>query len=286
MQNLLDFLRKYSYIFLFLILEVVGFTLLFRYNSYQGSVWFSSANTAVATIDRIYADAIAYIYLGENNDALTQQLTQLQLENERLREEVKKANINVSYTDSATAVALHAYKRQSALITSNGIGRDHFLVIDRGSQDGIRPEMGVVSGAGIVGVTYLCGEHYSLVIPVINRKSSISCRVRGQEYFGFLQWEGQSNMEAYLDDIPRYAKIKVGEKIETSGYSAVFPPGIFVGTIRKIQNAPDGQSFRLHITLGENFGKLRNVSVLTTPYKTEIDSLKSAARQLELQQTE
>ncbi|MCI6643271.1 MAG: rod shape-determining protein MreC [Alloprevotella sp.] len=285
MQHLLDFLRKYSHVFLFLFLEVLSLTLLFRYNSYQGSVWFSSVNTAVASIDRWYADALAYLHLGENNAELTQEIVRLQTENELLRKQMQEAQGGTPISDSTMLATLQTYSRIPALVTSNGVGVDNYLVIDRGVLDGIQPEMGVVSGTGIVGIVYLAGPHYSLVMPVTNAKSSISCRIRGQEYFGYLLWDGKNRHEAYVDDIPRYAKVKVGEKIETSGYSAVFPPGLFVGTIRKIENAPDGQSFRLRINLGTDFSRLRHVSVVTTPYKAEIDTLKRTAEQLDSLQT-
>lgn len=78
---------------------------------------------------------------------------------------------------------------------------------------------------------------------------------------------------AYVDDIPRYARVKKGEAVETSGYSSVFPPGIFVGRIRSISNSPDGQSYKLDVTLGTNFANLRDVEVVATPYKAEIDTL-------------
>lgn len=282
MQNLLDFLRKYSFVFLFFILETISLALLFRFNSYQGSVWFSSANAAVATVDRWYAEMMSYFYLHENNARLTSRLAQLQLENSLLRKKMQDAGVNTTIADSIMRVALADYTRIPAIITSNSTKLiNNYLVIDRGSADGVRPEMGVIAGTGVVGIVYLCGAHYSLVIPVINKKSSISCRVRGQAYFGYLQWDGRSPRKAYVDDIPRYAKFKVGDKIETSGYSAVFPPGILVGTISKIENAPDGQSFRLLVDLSTDFSAVRDVSVITTPYKQEVDTLRTEAAHLD-----
>ena len=106
-----------------------------------------------------------------------------------------------------------------------------------------------------------------------NSKSSISCRVRGQNYFGYLQWDGASTRMAYVDDIPRYAKARKGSVVETSGYSSVFPPGIFVGRVHHVSNSSDGQSYRLDVVLGNDLGNLRDVSVVATPYKAEIDSL-------------
>ena len=173
---------------------------------------------------------------------------------------------------------LEGYTLLPAKVVSNSAERaDNYLVIDKGEDDGVKPEMGVVGGGGVVGIVYLTGKHHSLVIPVTNRKSSISCRVRGQNYFGYLQWDGRSMISAFVDDVPRYAKVQLNQAVETSGYSAVFPPGIFVGRIHKISNSADGQSYRLDVTLGTNFANLRDVSVVATPYNAEIDTLRANA---------
>lgn len=274
MHNLLDFVRKYSYFFLFILLEVASLALLFRFNSYQGSVWFSAANSAVARIDGFYGNTLAYINLNEVNKDLTARNIQLQREAELLRSQLHQFTKDTTLTEQIIHEKLKDYTMIPATVVSNSNERDNnYLVIDKGTIDGIKPEMGVVGGGGVVGIVYLTAPHHSLVIPVTNRKSSISCRVRGQSYFGYLQWDGSSMRRAYVDDIPRYARVKKGEAVETSGYSSVFPPGIFVGRIRSISNSPDGQSYKLDVTLGTNFANLRDVEVVATPYKAEIDTL-------------
>lgn len=280
MNNLLDFIRKYCYVLLFLLFETFSFVLLFRFNSYQGSVWFSAANSGVAAAGGLYDDVRAYLHLKDVNRELTDQNLALQRETELLRQALKDATKDSTVTEKLMHDRLKGFELIPATVVSNSAERaDNYLVIDKGTQHGVRPEMGVVSGGGVVGIVYLAGPNYSLVIPVTNRKSSISCRVRGQNYFGYLQWDGQSMLSAYVDDVPRYAKVRVNQAVETSGYSAVFPPGIFVGRIRQIRNSADGQSYRLDITLGTNFANLRDVSVVATPYKAEIDTLQAHARQ-------
>ena len=133
----------------------------------------------------------------------------------------------------------------------------------------------------MVGIVYYTGPRYSLVLPAINPKSSISCRIRGHRFFGYLSWEGGSPIHAYVNDIPRYARLKPGEVVETSGYSSIFPPGIFVGRIRSIENAPDGISYRLGVTLGTDFGRLRDVSVVASEHRPEIDTLRAKALRAE-----
>ncbi len=281
-SNLLDFVSKYSYAFLFVILETLSMILLFRFNSFQGSVWFSAANSMVTGVNGAYTNVIGFFNLQQVNRQLTDQNIALQRETEILRQALNSATKDTTMTEKLMREKLNGYAMVPATVVSNSSERtNNYLVIDRGETDGIRPEMGVVGGGGVVGIVYLTGPHHSLVIPVTNRKSSISCRVRGQNYFGYLQWDGASMLSAYVDDVPRYARVKVGQAIETSGYSAVFPPGIFVGRVSKISNSADGQSYRLDVTLGTNFANLRDVSVVTTPYKAEIDTLQMHALQME-----
>lgn len=281
MHNLLVFLSKYSYALLFVMLEAVSMWLLVCFNSYQGSVGFTAANSVVAHIGEIYSSTVAYMRLESVNREITRKNIALQAENEALQQALLKATRDTTLTERIMREKLAGYSMVDATVVSNSMERsNNYLVIDCGEEDGIKPEMGVVGGGGVVGIVYLTGPRHSLVIPVTNRKSSISCRIRGQNYFGYLQWDGSSMVCAYVDDVPRYAKVKRGDIVETSGYSAVFPPGIFVGRIRSIRNSSDGQSYRLDITLGTNFANLRDVAVVTTPYKAEIDTLQARAANL------
>lgn len=282
MYYLLEFIRKYHYLLVFILLEILSFMLLFRFNSFQGSVWLSSANSAVARVDRIHGDITSYLDLRDVNRQLTSENIRLQQEAEALRNALLDAVRDSSEAELHLRERLREYKLIPAVVVSNSnSGDNNYLVIDKGTDDGVEPEMGVVGGTGVVGIVYLTGQNYSLVLPVTNSKSSISCRVEGQHYFGYLQWNGPSLREAHLDDVPRYAKIKKNDCIETSGYSSVFPPGIYVGRISAIHNSADGQAFRLDVNLGTDFSNLRDVNVIATPYKAEIDTLRSHANEVE-----
>ena len=117
-------------------------------------------------------------------------------------------------------------------------------------------------GQGIVGIVYLCNEHYSVIIPVLNEQSNISCAIRGRGFFGYLRWYGGSPESAYVEDIPRHAHFRLGDFVVTSGYSSVFPPGIIVGRIKHVYNSDNGLSYRLNISLSTDFARLRDVSVI------------------------
>ena len=275
MQNLFEFLKKYNYWFLFIILETISFLLLFRFNSYQGSAWFTSANYVAAKVNGWNNEVKTYINLKDVNTELTRQNILLQENNAHLRELLDKENATVTRNDIYLDNALKGFHLIPAHVTSNSIIKnENYIVIDKGEADGVKTEMGVVGGGGVVGITFLTGEHYSLVLPIINIKSNTSCRIRHQNFFGNLQWTGGSTLHAYLNDIPRYAKIKIGENVETSGYSTVFPPGLFVGRVTKIANAPDGLSLQLDVNLGTNFATLSDVNIIVNENRAEIDSLR------------
>ncbi len=274
MRNLIEFLAKYHYWFLFLVLEAIALVLVFRFNSYQGSVWFTSANRLTAEVNKLYAEAIRYVELESVNKDLTQRNTVLQMENEALRSALLKAKPDTAYTAQTIQKVLSAYTLIPATVTSSSLRHtDNFIVIDKGEADGVRPEMGVVSGGGVVGIVSKTSDRYALVVPVINSKSSISCRIRGSQYFGYLKWAGGSPLVAMVTDIPRYSNPKSGVVIETSGYSSVFPPGIFVGRVMTIENSADGLAYTMKVNLGADFRRLHDVQVIATAYKPQVDTL-------------
>ena len=121
--------------------------------------------------------------------------------------------------------------------------------------------MGVACGNGVVGIVYKTSPHYSVVISILNSKSSISCKIVNSQYFGYLKWEHGDSRYAYLKDLPRHAEFNLGDTVVTSGYSTVFPEGVMIGTVDDMTDSNDGLSYLLKIKLSTNFGKISNVRV-------------------------
>ena len=171
------------------------------------------------------------------------------------------------------------YSLVPAKVISNATNTpDNLMTIDKGSKDGIEEGMGVVCGAGIVGITYLTSTHYTVVIPVLNSRSSrISCAIRGHGYFGVLRWYGGDSRYAFVEGIPRHARFKRGDWVETNGYSSIFPEGVLVGKIVEVYNSRDGLSYKLKVQLSTNFGNLRDVVVVTDKSFAERVRLMQAA---------
>ena len=263
MRNLIDFLARHNHWFLFILLEVLSFVLLFHYNSYQGSVWFSSANAVSGKVFEWNASVTQYFSLVDVNKTLTERNIYLERQVEQLTEQLEKAGRDSTEIERMQTSVLKDCNTIPAKVVSCSLNKlNNFITIDKGYADGVRKDMGVVCGTGVVGIVYLVSEHYSVLIPVISSVSNISCTIRSRGYFGYLHWKGGSPEEAYIDDIPRHARFKLGDVIVTSGYSSVFPPGIVVGKIKHVYNSANGLSYRLKITLSTDFGRLRDVCVI------------------------
>ena len=279
MQSFIDRLLQYAHWVLFLILEVLSGWMLFRFNAYQGSVWFTQANAVAGQVLDYEAKLLQFIHLKDLNGQLTQDILQLQQENDSMRTLLAQLIQDSSYTQKIQANLLAGEKLIPAHVISNSIKqKDNFITLDKGSKDGIRTEMGVVSGTGIVGITYLVSNHFSVVLPILNTHSNISCRLRGTNYFGSLKWSGGSPLQAYMDDIPRHARCKIGDVVETSGFSSVFPAGIFVGKVIQINNSKDGLSYRLEVQLSTDLAKIRDVCIVSNSRQAELDSLQRQAK--------
>ena len=275
MKELIDRLTAYVHWVVFLLLEVLSGFMLFQFNHYQGSVWLTQANAFVGTVHEWEARALSYIHLSDQNQLLTQENLTLQYNLEIMRRELAELKRDTSYTQQVQIDLLKDQKLIPAQVISNSVRqKDNFLTINVGSEDGVQPEMGVVSGTGVVGIVSKVTAHYALVMSVLNSKSSISCRLRGTEYFGYMKWKGGNPLQASMDDVPRHAKTRVGDIVETSGYSSVFPAGIFLGKVAHIHNSEDGLAYQLEIQMSTDIASLRDVCVVVQEDKVELDSLR------------
>ena len=283
MRNLLEFLAKYNHWFVFLILEVVSMVLLFQYNSYQGSAWFSSANAVTGKLYEWDANVETFFSLTKVNQELTQRNAYLEQEVQKLSDSLVSVTKDSSIYHRDQFALLRNYRLIPAKVVANSIDKPgNLMTIDKGSADGIHKDMGVISGTGVVGIVYLVAEHYAIVIPVLNTKSNISCMIQNRGYFGYLRWKGGVSDLAYLEEVPRHAHFKLGDYVVTSGYSAVFPPGVRVGRILHVFNSADGLSYRVQLRLSTDFARLRDVCVIDdSAIKERLEIMRAAEDSIE-----
>lgn len=275
MNGLIDFLFRHNHWLLFIVLEAVSLVLLFSFNDYQGSVWLSSASGVSGHVLETKQHVGSYFGLRSENERLTEQNARLQEEVYALRERIDSTELMRMTEETRRQWTFGVIP---ATVIENSISlTDNYITIDKGTRDGLRPDMGVISSEGVVGVTFKCSAHYSLILPVLHSSSNISCKVIPGDSFGYLQWTGGDARQAMLRDVPRYASIHVGDHIVTSGHSSFFPEGIEVGTIDQFEPSADNLSNNITVALSTPFSRLRHVFVITNEGTDERKELKRMA---------
>lgn len=163
-----------------------------------------------------------------------------------------------------------------ASVINNSVIRPYnFITINKGSADGIAPEMGVMDQNGVVGVTNVVSAHHARIISLLNPNFRLSCKLRGNDAFGSLVWDGKSPSEAILEELPKQVKFKTGDTIITSGYSAMFPEGIPVGVILGSTRGEDDNFHTLRIQLLTDFTTLSTVKVISNRDIVEISQVET-----------
>lgn len=274
MRNLINFFIKYSPLFVFLFYVVVSCILLFQFNPYQHYVYLTSANRVSATVYDGVSNVTSYFYLRDINEDLQSRNAQLEMEVVNLKNKVRDYATRL-YADSVPAPeAVADYDFIMANVISNSISKPlNYITINKGTIDGIKPEMGVVDQNGVVGIVNVVGQHSARIISLLNPHLRLSCKVKGSDYFGSLVWDGNDPAEAILEEMPRHVKFKKGDTIVTSGYSSVFPEGIPVGTIEAQKKEYNDNFYSLRIRLFTDFGKLSTVRAIKNNLKDELKAL-------------
>ena len=274
MRNLINFFIKYSPLFVFLFYVVVSCILLFQFNPYQHHVYLTSANRVSATVYEGVSNVTSYFYLRDINEDLQNRNAQLEMEVVNLKNEVRDYATRLNADSVPVPEAIENYDFIMANVISNSISKPlNYITINKGSTDGIKPEMGVVDQNGVVGIVNVVGQHSARVISLLNPHLRLSCKVKGSDYFGSLVWDGNDPAEAILEEMPRHVKFKKGDTIVTSGYSSVFPEGIPVGTIEAQKKEYNDNFYSLRITLFTDFGKLSTVRAIKNNLKDELKAL-------------
>lgn len=277
MHNLIEFFIRYKYWFVFLLLEACSLIMLFRSNSYQGSVYFTTANTVAGTYYSVISDLTSFFGLKEVNESLSSDNTRLLLQIQELKDEISKLKTDTVETQYYGL----GHKLIDAKVVNATLHRNNNLItINKGSADGVHPEMGVICSRGVVGIVSMTSEHYSIVMPLVNTTSSISCRLSKSLYFGTMKWQRGAINISYVTDVPRHAKIKPGETVETNGYSDIFPAGLPIGQVLNFENSADGMAYHLRVKLFTDFSTLRDVSVIADYVNQERKLLEAQADSL------
>ncbi len=295
LRNLLLFFIRYRSLFLFLGLEALAVYLIVQNSTYHRAAFFNSANVYVGRLLAVQARATEYLTLREQN-------TILQTENARLREQLygrqaaaDTAQAPVALTTradldsvlrpglAARRDSLHStfsgplpYRLRPARVINNSIARpDNYITLDVGARDGVRVGMGVVGPSGVVGRVKVVSDEYATVVSLLHSKSLLGARIRRDGTIGSLRWDGADARFATLDFVPRHVRVLPGDTIVTSGYNAVFPPGIVVGHVNRVQQEATKGFRTIQVRLATDFPRLLNVYVIESLAKPLRDTLEA-----------
>ncbi|RXP52961.1 rod shape-determining protein MreC [Lutibacter sp. HS1-25] len=264
MQQLLYFIKKFRFFLLFLILQIVAFYFTVQYHSYQKSKFVNSANAVTGGFYTKMNNINEYFHLKTDNQLLIE-------ENIRLKNLLEKRVIDNSIVTTTVVDTMYTqkYEYTSAKVVNNNYTKlNNFLTINKGSNNGILPELGVINGRGIIGVIKNTSANYATILSILNSSSKINVRLKNSNHFGTLVWNGKDYNITQITDIPRQALIKEGDTIITGGKSLLFPEGILVGVIKdfKIQN---NQYTQINIALFNDMSAIGHVQVVKNLEKIE-----------------
>jgi len=268
MLRILQFLYSLRSFLLFVLLEVVAVWLIVSNNSPQGAAFFNSSTALTGSVLKTQSDVVDFFTLAEANKELTEQ-------NAALLEKLTRINPPVdSVTFELDSAFEASFKFKSARVISQTLrfAQNH-ITINKGEKDGIKPGMGIFNQDGVVGRVKTVSKNYSVGISLLNTGLLISSKIKSNDVFGSVNWDGKNPDEAKLLYVPRHVKASVGDTIITSGFNSIFPSGIQIGTIKEINPGKEQNYLDILIALSADFSRINYVYLVENTQIGELDSL-------------
>ena len=270
MKEIIKLILKYHFTIIFILLEIVSFSLIIRHNEYQRAIFSESASTLFGNISSTITSIKDYFRLKEINESLAKENILLKnrleayefLQDTIIQRTVVEGNIPVYEYIGAKQVNA-TYNRTKNYITLN-----------RGRKNGLQKEMAVCTPEGIVGLIQDLSDHFAVVIPLINVDARISAKIKKNNYYGSLQWDGNDYAYSYLNDIPYHVEVNAGDTIVTSGLSKIFPEGIVVGYVESVDKVT-ANFLKIKVKLAVDFKRINHVYVILNNKKNEQTSLEA-----------
>ena len=264
MRNLLNFLAKYNHLIIFLILEGIAIYLLGTANNYHNTRFVKGFRGLTAGIEKRVSNTRSYFHLREISQSLSRENALLRTKIEQLSQKDDQVFFSVADTNRH-----QHYTYTSAEVVNNSVNRQkNFFTINKGRMQGMTVDMAIISENSVAGVIVGCSNNYSVAMSLLNLDFRLSSRLKSNGYFGSLSWDGKDYQHAILSEIPQHVTFGIGDTIETTNYSAIFPEGIVIGTVRSFEKT-GGDFYTIKVSLATDFRKLRFVSVIGNLMKEE-----------------
>ena len=280
MRNVILFIRKYANFLFFLLLQIIALSFLFRYNKYHEAAFMNVAGEFTGIINQRYSKVEYYFRLKKINEQLAAEnavLNQLRKENFERPTGNEKTVLDTIQTD--TMREIRKYTWMGANVVGSTVNtQTNFITIHRGLLQDVRPNMGVVSPQGIVGTVVNVSDNYASVMTLLHRQYKVVVKIKNGGDRGTIEWDGISPMFVTLKDIPKSAKVKVGDSVETSPTSSLFPGNLMVGTIAEIVDDKSSNFYTLKVKPATNFFNIEYVYVIANTQYLEQKRLEDSTR--------
>lgn len=270
MQQIFNFIYKNSILLLFLLLLGISLTLTIQSHSYHRSRAVSSANAVSGYVYEQVNNVKEYLSLREQNEQLAKE-----------NAELKKLLFNTQDSANMPEVKLPSAIGNFNVIQSKVINNtynlpENYITLNSGRKDGLKPDMGVVSSLGVIGVVENVSNNYATVISVLNTKFKLNAKIKKNNHFGTLTWNGKNTGYAQLTDVPRLASVTKGDTIVTGAESKIFPENIPVGIIDKVYVDKRTNYYTLDIRLFNDMTSLGHVYIIENKDRAEIIQLEQS----------
>ena len=276
MRNLFLFFRKHYFIFIFLFLEVISLILFFRNNTFQNAVMFDWTSGISGGINSTYRDISEYFSLKRTNFILGEENATLHA---RMPEAIYLADKNISSRNDTLYQS--EYRFINARVISNTTNRrNNYLMINKGALQGVEPHMGLIIGDKIVGQVVTVSRHFSWALSLLHHESTVSAKFLKNNQLVSVEWPGGDCRTGLVKEIPKHLHVSPGDTVVTSGNSEVFPNGILIGIIDKLNDQGDENFNTATLTFLTDFNGLGYVEVVVDMFKEEKDQLKASFKEL------
>jgi rod shape-determining protein MreC len=271
MRSLLRYLIKNYAFLLFLFLEVVSLVFVFNYNKYQKVQYLNSSNHISSTVYNSFNSVVKYFELAQVNRSLAE-------ENARLKTFIQ-FNSELAVSPDSLFSGIQAdtiFQFISARVINNSVNKiNNYLTLNKGRKHGVKPDQGIVSQGGIVGVVTSVSESYAYGFSVLNGRWGPSGKLKNSDFFGPIEWDGDDYQMVNLKEIPFHVELAEGDTIVTSGYSTYFPEGLMIGTIHSFDQPEGGSFYKIRIKLAVDFKSIHFVNIIENLSKEELTELEN-----------
>ncbi len=274
MRRLLLLLYRFRAFMLFIVLEVICFSLI--KSNYIKVTALNSSNAAVGWT----MNALGKVGDFFDQPRQTEELSKKYAEQTTILQELKQKEKQF-FLSQLDDTKIYQFKYIPAKVTKNSLFKaNNFITIDKGTEQGVRPGMGVISPSGVVGIVNNSTDNFSRVASILHSKLNFSARLRTNDVIGKIKWNGENPREVELLHIPRHARFVVGDTVETSGYGAIFPEGIMIGRISSKELKEQDQFYRVKVKLSADLFSLHHVLVINNKLQAEQRAIEAMSNQL------